>query len=66
MSYLTKTPIKDTSKNTFEYPHNISNQKNKLSEVTAQGSIGSLFTKSNSKPKTKFTSDISAMKVDLS
>jgi hypothetical protein len=35
MSYLTKTPIKDSSKNLFEYPNNISNQKNKLSEVTA-------------------------------
>lgn len=65
MSYLTKTPMKDSSKILFEYPTNLSNQKNKLSEVTAQGSIGSLFTRSNSKAhNAKFTSDISCLKVD--
>lgn len=35
MSLQSKTPIKDASKNAFEYPSNMSNQKNKLSEVTA-------------------------------
>ena len=61
MSYQTKTPMKDSSKNLFEYPTNISNQKNKLSDVTAQGAIGSLFARSNSKaPK----QDLSALKVD--
>ena len=64
MSYLTKTPIKDSSKNLFEYPHNISNQKNKLSDVTAQGPIVSLFMRSNSKANNKFTSDIPSMKGD--
>lgn len=64
MSYQVKTPMKDKSKNLFEYPSNISNQKNKLSEVTAQGAIGSLFTRSNSKANPKYTSDISSLKVD--
>jgi hypothetical protein len=56
-----KTPVKDTSKALFEYN---SSASNKLKDVTAQGPIGSLFARSNSKVQKTSENNFVNMKVD--
>jgi 3-deoxy-D-manno-octulosonic acid (KDO) 8-phosphate synthase len=53
--------MKDSSKALFEYH---SNTNNKLKDVTAQGPIGSLFTRSNSKAPRMSENDFTGLKVD--